>query len=63
MSKYLEAKLELEESMECEESKRQVSQLYDKYEEAYKSQRRKSRDSNERIAMYFKFKEYINRKW
>jgi hypothetical protein len=59
--KYLDIKLELEEAMECDESKSKVSNLYDQFEQAYKSQQKRKRNCDERLDMYFKFVDYINR--
>ena len=59
--KYLDIKLELEEAMECDESKSKVSNLYDQFEDAYRHLSKKKRDCDERLDMYFKFVDYINR--
>ncbi len=59
--KYLDIKLELEEAMECDESKSKVYELYQNFEDAYRRQQKRKRDCNERLDIYFKFRDYMNR--
>lgn len=57
---YLELKIELEEAIDCEESKSKVYELYQKFESAFMETRLEKRNARDRIDAYFKFLDYMN---